>query len=139
MTFDSDARVRILCQPLRLALECRLIFGINIKAVGFKQDAVAELANLLQEIFLTAGHNLTSASRIWVGWRLAIIGAFGDGWQVFDLFLTTASNKRGRNQQKGGHFDRILRHDLLLKLSPTDGRDIAELMLLRQYRSPCRV
>ena len=40
--------------PLRLPLQGGLVFGIDIEFVGIEEDTVAILANLLQEIFLSA-------------------------------------------------------------------------------------
>ncbi len=117
MTFHGDAGVGIARKPLRLTLQRRLIFGIHIEAIGFKQDAVAKLANLLQEIFLAARNDLVNR-----GFRgclgLAIIGTFGRRWQCFDLFLAAACNERGRCQQYGGHLDSVGLHGLLLRLAP---------------------
>ena len=97
MTFDDGACIGILGQPLRLTLQHGLVFGINIETVGFKQDAVAECANLLQEIFLTARYDLAGTG-IGISRVLAIISALCGRGQSLNLFLAAACDKRGRYQ-----------------------------------------
>jgi hypothetical protein len=116
MACDGDAGVGIAGEPLRLTLQRCLIFGIHIETIGFKQNAVAKLANLLEEIFLAARNDRVRFDNR-RRWGRAIIGAFGRRWQFLDLFLAAACNECGRCQQYGGDLDSVRLHGLLLRLT----------------------
>ena len=52
MAFDGEADLRILTEILRLTLQLRLVFGIDVKAIGIEVNHRIRLAHGIDEMRL---------------------------------------------------------------------------------------
>src|SRR3546814_1766831 len=98
MAFERDANRRVALQPLRLALQRRLILRIDVILVIIEEDAVALQTDVGEEVFLRPRDHAGAGAGAGVG-----SCAFGSGGKrVRGLFRAGANSKHGDRRDHRG-------------------------------------